>query len=142
MNVFTDGSCLGNPGRGGWGVWVPAMNIEKSGREPDTTNNRMELRAIIEAMSVPGNNTVYTDSAYCKNGILSWSEKWQRNGWRNSKGEEVKNRDLWEDLVNLINAAKDAGRVMDFKWVKAHGKCADNNKVDRMARAEAESLPK
>lgn len=133
MEVYTDGSCLGNPGPGGWALWIPDLNATKSGGDPRTTNNRMELTAIIQALKHYKIKTVYTDSVYCKNGITKWCEKWKRNGWKTAKGDEVKNRDLWEQLVDL-------SEDVEFRWVKAHAKNPHNNKVDLMAREEANQL--
>ena len=104
IEISTDGACLGNPGPGGWGAILRAGQHEKelSGAEPDTTNNRMELTAAIralEALKQPSRVDLRTDSTYVRNGIMSWVANWQRNGWRTSAKQPVKNADLWRELV-------------------------------------------
>jgi ribonuclease HI len=135
VEVYTDGSCIGNPGPGGWGaVFVfrdKRSNI--SGFEKETTNNRMELMAAIKSVEAIPNTvhmTVYTDSTYVKNGITSWVKKWQTNGWKSSSGSLVKNQDLWIKLSQLI-----ADRKIEWCWVKGHSDCMNNNNADFIAKS-------
>jgi ribonuclease HI len=135
LEVYTDGSCIGNPGPGGWaGVFVfRDKRSHLSGFERQTTNNRMELKAAIEALRVvPGNITItlYTDSEYLKNGVTSWIINWQKNNWKSSSGKPVKNKDLWEELLIVINQ-----RHINWNWVKGHGSCTNNNNADFIARS-------
>lgn len=127
MKIYTDGSCLGNPGRGGWAYVCPEHSqVKNSGSEVMTTNNRMELKAIIEALKVPGVSTIVTDSQYCKMGIEEWSKKWIKNGWKASNGKQVKNVDLWKELMGAVGGVK-------FEWVKGHSNDHWNSVVDTMA---------
>ncbi|MBK1694679.1 hypothetical protein CKO09_08005 [Chromatium weissei] len=133
VQVFTDGACKGNPGAGGWGVFWRYNGVEKElcGGEPKTTNNRMELMAVIVALetldhSVPIELT--TDSQYVSRGVNEWMQKWKRNGWRNANREPVKNRDLWQRLdIALI------GHRVRWRWVKGHAGHAENERADRLA---------
>lgn len=138
VEVYTDGACLGNPGPGGWAALLRFAGRERElvGGERDTTNNRMELMAVIaalEALREPCAVCVHTDSQYVQKGISEWISGWQRRGWRTSGGDPVKNRDLWERLL----AASVRHRV-DWRWVKGHAGHVENERVDRLARAEAE----
>jgi ribonuclease HI len=133
MIIYTDGSCLGNPGPGGWAWYCPISARQETGVEPATTNNRMELTAIIHAMKVPGVKTIITDSNYCKQGIEQWSPKWIKNKWISSTGNPVKNADLWKIVVSL---KKD----ITIQWVKAHSKNPHNKFVDLLARNAATDL--
>ena len=132
--IYTDGACSGNPGPGGWGaVILDKDNKQKniSGSEENTTNNRMELSAAIMALEEVNMNseiTIYTDSTYVKNGITEWVLKWKENGWKNSNKEPVKNKDLWEKLVNLCEQ-----NTINWKWVKAHASNKYNNLADELA---------
>ena len=135
VEVYTDGSCIGNPGPGGWGAVL--IDHEKrttlSGFERDTTNNRMELLAAIEAIEALPKQTgiiIYTDSAYLKNGITTWIKNWRLNGWMSSSGKPIKNRDLWERLSAAIEA-----RNIEWTWVKGHADCTNNNNADFIARS-------
>jgi ribonuclease HI len=137
--IHTDGGCSGNPGPGGWAfVYEDGReHIERSGGEKATTNNRMELRAVIEALSLaesrsPGAAVViYTDSQYVKKGICSWISNWKRNGWRTADKKPVKNRELWEELDAL------AGRVKPrFLWVEGHAGNEGNERCDELAQIE------
>lgn len=137
--IYTDGGCSGNPGPGGWAyVWNDgAEEILGSGGEANTTNNRMELRAVIEALALtqrkrPGAAVVlYTDSQYVKNGITSWIATWKRNGWRTSDKKPVKNRELWEELDAV------ASRVQpEFLWVKGHAGVERNERCDTLVQVE------
>ena len=140
VEIFTDGSCLGNPGRGGWGALLRYRGVEKelSGAEAETTNNRMELMGAImalEALTRPSAVRLSTDSAYVKNGITQWLPRWKANGWKTAAKKPVKNQDLWERL----DAALGTHRI-DWKWVKGHAGDPDNERVDQLARKAAESV--
>lgn len=135
IEIYTDGSCIGNPGPGGWaGVFIfrdKRTNI--SGFEKDTTNNRMELMAAIESVKhVPQNikATIYTDSTYLKNGITSWIKTWKMNNWKSSSGKPVKNQDLWIALADAIES-----KSIEWVWVKGHSDCVNNNNADFVARS-------
>jgi len=140
LYAWTDGACSGNPGPGGWGVLMRAMDgasvvkeKELSGGEADTTNNRMELMAAIsalEALTRPTALTITTDSAYVKNGIESWMNGWKRNGWKTADKKPVKNVDLWQRL----DAAQARHKVV-WKWIKGHAGHAENERADELARA-------
>ncbi|MGO9028765.1 MAG: ribonuclease H [Acidimicrobiales bacterium] len=129
--VYTDGSCLGNPGPGGWG-WATLDGRSASGGEPHTTNQRMEINAVVEALrALDGPVHVVSDSTYVVNCFKQrWWAGWQRKGWRNSQGKPVANRDLWEALFEL---ALDGGRPVTFEWVKGHSGHPMNELVDRLA---------
>jgi ribonuclease HI len=134
VEIFCDGACSGNPGPGGYGAILRCSGREKeiSGWAPETTNNRMEMTAVIEALrqlTRPCRITVTTDSQYVVKGMTEWIAGWQRNGWRNSKKETVLNRDLWEALL-------DAGRQhsITWKWVRGHAGHAENERCDCLAR--------
>ena len=129
--VYTDGSCLGNPGRGGW-AWAVEAGPSESGGEPRTTNQRMELTAVVRALeALPGPLLVMSDSAYVVNCFRQrWWEGWLRRGWRNSQGKPVANRDLWEVLLPLV---LEGGRPVTFEWVKGHSGDTMNDLVDLMA---------
>ena len=138
--IHTDGACLGNPGPGGWAALLRYGGRERelSGAEADTTNNRMELMAAIaalEALSRPCKVALYTDSRYVQQGIGEWLPRWQARGWRTADGQPVKNQDLWQRLV-----AAAAGHQVDWHWVRGHSGHADNERVDQLARAAAETL--
>ena len=137
IQLITDGSCLGNPGPGGWACILrfgePSKEMFGSSRE--TTNNRMELTAAIEgfrALREACEVTVITDSQYVKNGITSWVHGWKRNGWRNSQKQPVVNRDLWEELDGLV-----AKHRVEWTWTKGHATHADNNRCDELATQAA-----
>ena len=135
IEVYTDGSCIGNPGPGGWGVVFVSRDkrANLSGFDKDTTNNRMELMAAIKGIeAIPQNISIvlYTDSAYLKNGITSWIHNWKKNNWRSSSGKPVKNKDLWEQLSRVIQ-----GRNIEWNWVKGHSDCTNNNNADFVARS-------
>ena len=140
IEVHTDGACLGNPGPGGWGALLRWREVERelSGGEPDTTNNRMELMAAIaalEALREPCDVILTTDSQYVRQGIMDWLSNWIRRGWKTAGGDPVKNRDLWERL----HAATARHRIA-WHWVKGHSGDPDNERVDALARAAAESV--
>jgi ribonuclease HI len=140
VGIHTDGACLGNPGPGGWAALLRYRGRERelAGGEALTTNNRMELMAAIaalETLSEPCTVVLYTDSQYVRQGITEWLPGWIRRGWRTSGGAAVKNQDLWERLQ-----AACARHCIDWRWVKGHSGDPDNERVDALARAQAEAL--
>ena len=139
MDIYTDGACSGNPGPGGWGVLIldGGDRRELCGGERETTNNRMELMAAIEALraTAPSDEiNLYTDSQYVKNGINQWIKNWKRNGWKTASKKPVKNQDLWETLDTLIE-----GRPVHWHWVKGHAGHPGNERADELARQGAEA---
>ena len=137
ITIYTDGSCLTNPGNGGWAAIIKdEKEIRKiSGSEKNTTNNRMELLAPINALKgmKPGVEIkIYTDSQYVKNGITEWINTWLANNWKTSKKEDVKNKDLWIDLYNLNKSLN-----IQWNWVKAHDGNPLNEEVDLLAKKAA-----
>ena len=128
--AFTDGACRGNPGPGGW-AWAVHEGDQGSGHDPATTNQRMEVRAALEAVrSLPGPLVVVSDSTYVVNCFKnSWWTSWRARGWLNSARKPVANRDLWEPLVDLVEARGD----VTFRWVKGHSGDPMNDLVDRLA---------
>jgi ribonuclease HI len=154
LSIYTDGGCSGNPGPGGWAYVItgdspggegegPAILAEKWGAEAGTTNNRMELRAVIAALQslplpevpAPKGITVFTDSQYVQKGITQWIHSWKRNKWRTSGKEPVKNQDLWQCLDGL------AGKFpLTWAWVKGHAGNPLNERCDRMTRTAIASL--
>lgn len=141
IEIFTDGACSGNPGIGGWGALLRYKDIEKelSGGEQNTTNNRMELTAVIEALKAlktTCNITLYTDSKYVMCGITEWMENWKRNGWKTTnKKSDVKNVDLWQQLDELIKKHE-----IRWVWVKGHNGHPENERVDTLARNEVANI--
>ncbi|PDO11399.1 MAG: ribonuclease HI [Candidatus Reconcilbacillus cellulovorans] len=141
VRIYTDGACSGNPGPGGWAavLFYGDRRKEISGAEPSTTNNRMELTAAIEALrrlKEPCSVRLFTDSAYLVNAFREkWVEKWVQNGWLNSRGEPVDNRDLWEELVRLLSVHR-----VEFVKVKGHEDDEWNNACDRLAREAIRKL--
>ncbi|MBB5209047.1 ribonuclease HI [Chiayiivirga flava] len=138
--IHTDGACLGNPGPGGWAALLRFRDRERelAGGEADTTNNRMELMGAImalEALSRPCRVVLHTDSQYVRNGIMTWLPNWIRRGWKTAGGAPVKNRDLWERLD--LAARRHA---IDWRWVRGHSGDPGNERVDLLARAQAELL--
>ena len=132
--IYTDGSCQGNPGPGGWAAILTYGHQEKSisGMEEDTTNNRMELRAAVEALSVLKRSCavdLYTDSQYLKNGMTTWIYNWRRNGWLNAEKKPIKNQDLWQSLDKLAQ-----NHEINWHWVKAHNGHEMNERVDILAK--------
>ncbi|MBK1646261.1 ribonuclease HI [Thiocapsa imhoffii] len=139
VTAFTDGACRGNPGPGGWGVLLRWGEAEKElfGGERQTTNNRMELFAVIhalEAMKRPVCIEVVTDSQYVKQGVEAWMPRWKRNGWRTAGRQPVKNRDLWERLDQAL-----AGHQVRWTWVKGHAGHVGNERADRLANRGIDS---
>lgn len=138
VTVFTDGSCLGNPGPGGWAAIMRCNGCEKelSGGFAQTTNNRMEILAVLEALEAlrdPCTITLFTDSQYVRNAVeKKWLAGWQRNGWKTADKKPVKNRDLWERLVPLL-----AKHKVSFQWVRGHSGHPENERCDVLARAQA-----
>ena len=139
ITIYTDGSCLTNPGNGGWAAIINENNIKKiiSGNEKNTTNNRMELLAPINALKEIKSSSkiqIYTDSQYVKNGITDWINTWFKNNWKTSKKEDVKNKDLWIELYNLT-------KFLDIQWIwiKAHDGNPLNEEVDLLAKKAADS---
>ena len=141
VEIFTDGACSGNPGPGGWGVILRHKNTEKelSGGENPTTNNRMELTAVIEALKAlkaPCDITLYTDSKYVMDGINQWLPKWKANGWKTAnKKSTVKNIDLWQELDTLQTRHQ-----IHWIWVKGHAGHPENERVDKLARNQSLSF--
>ena len=136
--AWTDGSCLGNPGPGGWGAILVVGDDEVvlSGGECDSTNNRMEIMAATKAIEAAARGlkvTVMSDSQYVRDGITKWIHGWKKNGWRTSTGSAVKNVDLWKVLDEAVKAH---GHVT-WQWVKGHAGNAMNERVDELARGEA-----
>lgn len=134
VEIFCDGACSGNPGPGGYGAILRCGKHEKeiSGGAKETTNNRMELSAAIEALRLltrPCRVTITTDSQYLVKGMTEWIAGWQRKGWRNSKKEPVVNRDLWELLLELTRS-----HTVQWKWVRGHAGHAENERCDQLAR--------
>lgn len=134
VEIFCDGACSGNPGPGGYGAILRCGGNEKeiSGRAPDTTNNRMEMTAAIEALrqlTRPCRVSITTDSQYVVKGMTEWIEGWQRKGWKNSKKEAVLNRDLWESLLEQSQQ-----HTIDWKWVRGHDGHPENERCDQLAR--------
>lgn len=132
--IYTDGACSGNPGPGGWGALLQCRDNERelSGGEPATTNNRMELMAVIEALNAlkkPVRAVVHTDSQYVQKGISEWIHGWKRKGWKTASGSPVKNVDLWQALDSAARAHQ-----VEWKWVKGHAGHPENERVDRLAR--------
>lgn len=141
IEIYTDGSCQGNPGPGGWGVLFRAIENNKiikekklSGKEGSTTNNRMELTAAIKALetlSKSASITIHTDSKYVKNGITKWIKNWETNNWKTSQNKNVKNKDLWIQLRKLTERHN-----IEWVWVKAHSDNEGNDIADRLAKGE------
>lgn len=139
MDVYTDGSCLGNPGPGGWACTCDAFEV--SGAEAHTTNNIMELTAVERALEECvkegiGRVTIWTDSAYVKNGVTSWTRNWKTNGWKTSKGTPVKNKEHWVRIDTLLQQMTD----VQWRWVKAHNGHPQNERVDTLAREQAKNV--
>ena len=131
--IYTDGACKGNPGPGGWGAWLSSGGHEREiwGGEAQTTNNRMELTAVIEslaALKAPSRVTLHLDSEYVRNGITSWIHNWKRRGWRTASNQAVKNVDLWQRLDALTQAHQ-----IDWRWVRGHAGDAGNERADSLA---------
>ncbi|MDR2165165.1 MAG: ribonuclease HI [Zoogloeaceae bacterium] len=141
VEIYTDGACKGNPGPGGWGALLRAEGREKElwGGEARTTNNRMELRAVIEALSIlkrPARVRVHTDSRYVQQGIGAWIANWKKNGWRTVNKAPVKNVDLWRELDALA-----ACHEVEWIWVKGHAGHPENERADALANRGITDIP-
>ncbi|MDA3913199.1 ribonuclease HI [Oleiagrimonas sp.] len=140
VELFTDGACLGNPGPGGWAALLRSGSRERmlAGGDPDTTNNRMELMAVIaglEALKRSCTVQLTTDSRYVMQGVEQWVPRWQANGWRTADRKPVKNQDLWQRLM-----AATGPHVIRWQWVRGHSGHPENERVDDAARTQAEAL--
>jgi ribonuclease HI len=140
VELFTDGACKGNPGPGGWGVLLRYGDAEKElfGGEANTTNNRMELMAVIQglnALTRASDVCVTTDSQYVKNGITQWIHNWKRNGWKTANKKPVKNVDLWRQLDQAVQQHQVA-----WQWVKGHAGHAENERADALAGQGVEQV--
>ncbi len=140
VQLITDGACIGNPGPGGWAFVLRygKHRLEKSGSEPHTTNNRMELTAAVEGLRALKERCeveIVTDSQYLKNGITQWIVNWKRNGWRTKEKKPVVNQDLWEELDALNQSHQ-----TEWSWTKGHASHEDNNRCDELATAAARSV--
>ena len=141
VTIYTDGACSGNPGPGGWGAILSARGVKKelSGGERSTTNNRMELTAVIrglQALKRPCKVTVVTDSKYVADAVtLGWAKKWKAQGWMRNKKEKALNPDLWEELLTLLSIHE-----VTFSWVKGHAGHPENERCDEMAVAAYQNL--
>ena len=142
VQIYTDGACKGNPGPGGWGVLLLSSGTEKElyGGEAATTNNRMELMAVIEALTAlkrPCIVTLYLDSEYVRKGITEWISGWKARGWRTAAKQPVKNVDLWQRLDALVSGG---GHQIDWRWVKGHSGDPGNERADQLANRGVESV--
>jgi ribonuclease HI len=140
VTIYTDGACKGNPGPGGWGAWLSSGGHDKElfGGERETTNNRMELTAPIEALASLKRSCdviVYLDSEYVRKGITEWIVNWQRRGWKTADGKPVKNADLWQRLDALRKL-----HHVDWRWVKGHAGDPGNERADALANQGVASL--
>ncbi|MBQ5591874.1 MAG: ribonuclease HI [Clostridia bacterium] len=143
VDIFTDGACSGNPGPGGWGAILRYKGTDKciSGGEAETTNNRMELSAVIEAMKLlkePCEVTLWTDSKYVADGLgKGWAAGWKKNGWRKADKKPALNPDLWDELLGLYEK-----HSVTIQWIKGHASHPENEKCDQMAVAESQKFRK
>jgi ribonuclease HI len=140
IEIYTDGACRGNPGPGGWGALLMSDKSEKelSGAEPSTTNNRMELTAVIralEALKRPVQARLYTDSEYVRRGITEWLPAWKSRGWRTADRKPVKNQDLWQRLDELSSRHE-----IEWRWVPGHAGVPGNERVDRLANEAIDAM--
>lgn len=140
IKIWTDGSCLGNPGPGGWAfIATDGKNTaERNGGEPNTTNNRMELMAVISALTAARKHSeveIHTDSQYVKNGMQTWIKNWKARGWKTADKKPVKNQDLWMKLDELASTVK-----IHWIWVRGHDGEKFNERCDELARTYAETL--
>ena len=154
LHIYTDGACSGNPGPGGWAYIIVLAEggnftqlMEGSGAERNTTNNRMELFALIAALKElkylkdnPKIQTLFTDSQYVQRGISEWIHIWKKNSWRTSGKDPVKNKDLWVELDALISSLRLEGNEISFKWVKGHDGNEYNERCDILAKNSIASL--
>jgi ribonuclease HI len=142
IDIFTDGACSGNPGPGGWGAILRSKGVEKelSGGEKDTTNNRMEMMAVIaglEALTRPCEVTVTTDSQYVMKGMMEWLPGWKKRNWLTASKQPVKNVDLWQRMEKAATNHK-----LDWVWVRGHQGHAENERADQLAVAAREKFAK
>ncbi|MCA1925596.1 MAG: ribonuclease HI [Thiobacillus sp.] len=133
VHIYSDGACKGNPGRGGWGALLVAGEHRKEicGGESNTTNNRMEMTAVIralESLKYPSNVAVHTDSQYVQKGISEWLPGWKRRNWRTAEGKPVKNQDLWQQLDALAQRHR-----IEWRWVRGHAGHPENERADALA---------
>ena len=141
IKVYTDGACKGNPGPGGWGVYIQSNVDEKElyGGNPETTNNQMEMQAALEALKhLKDENEVielYTDSNYLRQGITEWIHKWKKNNWKTAAKKPVANRDLWIEISDLNEKM-----TVEWNWVKGHAGDPGNERADELANMGAESV--
>ena len=141
IKVYTDGACKGNPGPGGWGVYIKSNDEEKDlyGGNPETTNNQMEMQAALEALKyLKDKNEVielYTDSNYLRQGITEWIHKWKLNNWRTAAKKPVANRDLWIEISELNEKMK-----VEWNWVKGHAGDPGNERADLLANLGADNV--
>lgn len=132
IKIYTDGACRGNPGPGGWAFCCLNPLFEQSGFENQTTNNRMELKAMIEFLKQTDQEKqyiVYTDSQYVYKGIMNWRHSWKKNGWKNSKKKQIENLDLWKWLDELVECRTN----IDYQWIRGHNGDEGNEKADLLA---------
>jgi ribonuclease HI len=140
VEIWTDGACKGNPGPGGWGVLLKLGQVEKTlhGGESLTTNNRMEMMAVIEALRAlkrPCNVTLHVDSQYVMKGMTEWIHGWKARGWRTAAKQPVKNADLWQKLDSVVSSS---GHQIDWRWVKGHNGDPGNERADALANQGVE----
>jgi len=140
IDIYTDGACRGNPGPGGWAALLLAGDNEReiSGAEAQTTNNRMELTAVIralEALKRPVEAAIYTDSQYVRKGVLEWMPNWKARGWKTADKKPVKNQDLWQVLDALVVLHK-----LEWHWVKGHSGNVGNERVDQLANRAIDAM--
>ena len=141
INIYTDGACKGNPGPGGWGVYIKFNNEEKDlyGGNPETTNNQMEMQAALEALKYLKDEDeaikLYTDSNYLRQGITDWIHKWKLNNWRTAAKKPVANRDLWIEISDLNEKMN-----VEWNWVKGHAGDPGNERADQLANMGAENV--
>ena len=140
VEIYTDGACRGNPGPGGWGVVLRSGKHEKElyGGEPNTTNNRMEMTAVVNALAAlknPSDVTLTTDSQYVRKGITEWIHNWKKNGWKTSAKQAVKNADLWQQIDALTSE-----HSIRWEWVKGHSGHPENERVDALANRGIDEL--
>ncbi len=134
IEIYTDGACSGNPGPGGWGAILLCGEYKKeiSGGDADTTNNRMEMMAVVESLQLLKkryNVKLYTDSKYVIQGVTEWMDGWKAKGWKNASKQPVKNKDLWQKIDSLVSK-----HSVEFIWVKGHSGNAGNERADELAR--------
>lgn len=140
IEIYTDGACRGNPGVGGWGAIIHYLDTSKElfGGSHETTNNQMEMQAVIEglkALKEPCNITLYTDSKYVMDGITNWIHGWKQNDWKTANKKPVKNKELWQELDGLVSRHN-----IEWKWVKGHAGIPGNERADELANLGIDNL--